>query len=226
MSALGGASRTLAPDVRARPGRTARQVVVLAGATFREAVRMKAFAAPLVFAATAVAASPFLPSDGTAAGAVRLAVSVSLVTASIFGTFAAVMIPSLLAAREARDRTAYLVATKPVPRWSLFVGRALGVTCVMAAMFAGMAALSWVFVRYTALREPGRNESDRAEAAEVLVARAAFPPEWQTGPIRFPVAGPKEPVTLAPGVKARWRFSLPRPRAGRLPPRPHGRNRW
>jgi hypothetical protein len=77
-----------------------------------------------------------------------------------------------------------------------------------------MAALSWVFVRYTALRQRGRSESDRAEAAEVLVARASLPPEWQTGPLRFPVAGPKEPVTLAPGMKVRWRFSLPRPRLG------------
>ncbi|MHC5058801.1 MAG: hypothetical protein ACYTKD_29440, partial [Planctomycetota bacterium] len=104
--------------------RTARQVLALAGGTLREAIRMKAFAAPAVFAATAVALSPFLPSDGTPGGAVRLAISVSLLTATIFGTFAAVMLAALVPAHEKRDRTGFLVATKPVPRWGLFAGRA------------------------------------------------------------------------------------------------------
>lgn len=203
-----------APEAGARPGRTVRQVITLARATFREAVRMKAFAAPVVFAATAAAAGPFLPSDGTPAGAVRLAISVSLVTASIFGAFAAVMLPSLLAAREARDRTAYLVATKPVPRSCLFLGRALGLSCVMAVMFAGMAVLSWVFVRYTALRESRRGDEARAEVAEVLAQRTAVLPVRETGAARSPVAGPKEPFTLGPGRRVKWRFSLPPPRAG------------
>ena len=197
-------------------GRTARQTLALAGGTFREAVRMKAFVAPAAFAATAAALSPFLPSDGTPSGAVRLAISVSLLTATVFGTFTAVMLAALIPARERRDRTAYLLATKPVPRWGLFAGRVLGLSAVLAAMFAGMAALSWAFVRYTAAREGSRGEEARAAVAEALVSRAEVRASWETGPVRRPRSGPEGPVELAPGAKARWCFSVP-PFASRLP---------
>jgi len=209
--------------------RTARQIFALAGGTFREAIRMKAFAAPTVFAVTAVALSPFLPSDGTPAGAVRLAVSVCLLTATIFGTFAAVMLAALLPAREKRDRTDFLVATKPVPRWGLYAGRALGLSAVLAAMFAGMAMLSWVFVRYTASREASRRDDDRAkvaetltvktessagdearaEVAEALTVRTETSAAWETGPVRLPDSGARKPVTMPRGSKLRWRFMLP-----------------
>jgi len=189
--------------------RTARQVFALAGGTLREAVRMKAFAAPAVFAATAVALSPFLPSDGTPAGAVRLAISVSLLTATIFGTFAAVMLASLLPAREKRDSTDFLVATKPVPRWGLFAGRALGISCALGAMFAGMAALSWGFVRYAAAREGAAGDEARAAVAEVLTVRAESSAAWETGPVRLPDSGPRAPVEMPPGSRLRWRFALP-----------------
>ncbi len=197
--------------------RTARQVRAVAGATFREAIRMKAFAVPVVFAATAVAASPFLPSDGTAEGAVRLAISVSLLTATIFGTFTAVLLASLMPAREARDNTAYLLATKPVPRWGLFAGKVLGISGVLAAMFCGMAALSWIFIRYTAARESARGESARAEVASALAVRSSVKPVWETGPVRTPRTGPKGPIELPPGRAVRWGFSLPLSRSRRRP---------
>jgi hypothetical protein len=175
---------------------------------------MKAFLLPVVCSATAIAASPFLPSDGTPSGAIRLAVSVSLVTASIFGTFAAVLLPALIAAREARDRTDYLVATKPVPRWAFFAGRVLGLSAVLGAVFFAAAALSWVFVKYTAARESGRGEGASAEVAEALATRRETPSDWETGAVRWPDSGPEGPFELAPGERAVWRFSLRRPAAG------------
>lgn len=189
--------------------RTARQVFALAGGTLREAIRMKAFAVPAVFAATALALSPFLPSDGTPSGAVRLAISMSLLTATIFGTFAAVMLAALLPAHEKRDSTDFLVATKPVPRWGLFAGRALGLSCVLTVMFVGMATLSWIFVRYTAAREGAGGDDARAEVTEALAVRVETPAAWETGPVRVPNAGPRGPVDLPPGAKLRWRFMLP-----------------
>ena len=221
-------------DLAHRPGtsvvspRRARQVLALAGGAFREAVRMKAFAGGAVFAAAAVAISPFLPSDGTPAGAVRLSITVSLLTASVFGTFAAVMLASLLPARESRDRTGYLLATKPVPRWGLFAGRVLGVSAVLAVMFAAMAILSWIFVRYTAARESGRSEAAALEVAEALAVRSGLGPVWETGPERRARSGPAGPRELPPGGKLRWRFAVyagpsrARPFGGRihLEPRP------
>jgi len=195
--------------------RTARQILALAGGTFREAIRMKAFAAPTVFAVTAVALSPFLPSDGTPGGAVRLAVSVCLLTATIFGTFAAVMLAALLPAREKRDSTDFLVATKPVPRWGLYAGRALGLSGVLVAMFAGMAVLSWVFVRYTGMRECSRGNDAPGEVAEALAVRTETSAAWETGPVRLPDAGARKPVTMPPGSKLRWRFMVP-PSARRM----------
>jgi len=189
--------------------RTARQVLALAGSTFREAIRMKAFAAPVAFAATAVALSPFLPSDGTPAGAVRLAISASLLTATIFGTAAAIMLAALLPARDKRDRTDFLVVTKPVPRWCLFAGRALGLSGVLAAMFVGMAALSWVFVTYTAVRAGSGGDDARIEAAEALVTRTERSAVWETGPVRLPDTGARKPVEMPPGSKLRWSFMLP-----------------
>lgn len=190
------------------PGRRARQVLALAGAAFREAVRMKAFAGGAVFAATAAAMSPFLPSDGTPAGAVRLAISVSLLTATAFGTFAAVMLASLLPAREYRDSTGFLLATKPVPRWGLFAGRALGISAVLAVMFAGMAILSWIFVRYTAARESRRGEAAAIEVAEALAVRSGVGPAWETGPERRARVGPGGPLSIPPGGRHRWAFDL------------------
>jgi hypothetical protein len=119
------------------------------------------------------------------------------------------MLAALVPAHEKRDRTGFLVATKPVPRWGLFAGRALGLSGVLAAMFAGMAALSWVFVIYTAAREGSAGDEARAEVAEALTVRAETSAAWETGPVRVPGSGARGPVDLPPGARLRWRFTLP-----------------
>jgi len=198
--------------------RTAGGVTAIASHTVREALRMKVLAVPAAFAATAAAAGPFLPTDGTPSGAVRVAVVASLAAASAFGTFAAIMLASLIYHRESRDRTSWLLVTKPVPRWALFAGRSLGLAGVSVVLFAGMALLSWLFARYASARELSRNPSASAELEESFAVRDCLGPSWETGPARAPQVGPAGPVELAPSSRVAWRFALPpsRPRGGVL----------
>jgi ABC-type transport system involved in multi-copper enzyme maturation permease subunit len=195
----------------------ARQIAALAATTTKQVLRMKAFAAPLLFALTAAVASPFLPSDGTAAGAVRLAISANLVTASVFGALTAVMLSALVYARETADRTGYLLATKPVPRWGLFAGRVVGLSAVMAVVLAVMTFLSWILVSYVASRELARSPDAEGELANILTARDSVEARWETGSVRLPSSGPKGAGVVTPGAKVRWQFSMPplRPASGR-----------
>jgi hypothetical protein len=186
-----------------------RQIAALAGTTFRQAIRMKVFAAPLVFALTVAVASPFLPSDGTPAGAVRLAISVNLVAAGLFGAVAAVMLSSVIYAREWRDRTDLLLATKPMPRWALYAGRSAGVAAVMVVVIAGMAALAWGLVSYVAARESARSADARAVIAEIVASRDTIGPVWETGPERAPQTKTEGLLRVPPGGTVQWRFSLP-----------------
>lgn len=189
-------------------------VIVLAWHTVREALRAKAFAIPVAFAVTAVVLSPFLPTDGTASGAVRLAIKVNLTVASAFGCFAAVMLGALTYHRESRDRTAWLIVTKPVPRWGIFIGRSLGLAALCTTAFAAMAFLAWIFVSFTAARELKRDPTAAPELEEAFSLRACIPPIRHTGPVREPTSGPREPFGLAGRGRAAWRFALP-------PYRPH-----
>lgn len=172
---------------------------------------MKAFAAPLVFALTAAAASPFLPSDGTPEGKVKLAITVSLATATIFAMIAAVLLSSLIPAGDARSRTDYLTTTKPVPRSCLFAGRVLGLCAVGGAMLAAMGAVTWLFAEYTAWRVGDRRE--------LLAVRRHVSAVWETGPARGPQEGPGLPVEIAPRSRVRLHFPVASAARRGVPPR-------
>jgi ABC-type transport system involved in multi-copper enzyme maturation permease subunit len=110
---------------------------VIAGATFREAVRARAFLGLLGFYAAAVALSPVI---GWISGTDGHIITTDLVMAlqSLAGVLVAIATASVLVHTEIQQKTLYTVLSRPLPRWWFVVGKFLGLA---GALLAGQALM-------------------------------------------------------------------------------------
>ena len=110
--------------------RTSRQLTALAKTTFREAIRDKVLYSLLFFAAllllVSMAMQEFTIGDqdkvvrSTALGAIRL-----------FGSIISVFLGIQLVYKELERKTIYTLAAKPLARWTLLLGKYLGLMGVL-----------------------------------------------------------------------------------------------
>ena len=157
-----------------------RQFTALAGCAWRESVRMKSFLALAFLAVCAMALSPFLPSDGTPQGRLRIAVSACMWSAAFFATVMAVLLPALLISREHETRSIFVLATKPVRPGMIILGKAAGALMVGASFLAVGGSLTWFVARALAWGSPETVE-------DCLVLRRALRAVRETGALLKPV---------------------------------------
>ena len=131
-----------------------KQFCALAGCAWRESVRMKSFLVLAFLAVCAMALSPFLPSDGTPQGRLRIAISACMWSAAFFATVMAVLLPALLLSREHDTRSIFVLATKPVRPGMIVLGKAGGALMVGAAFLAAGGLLTWFVARVLAWGSP------------------------------------------------------------------------
>jgi len=117
---------------------------VIAGATFRETVRARAFVLLLCFYAAAVMLSRVI---GWISGTDGHIVTTNLVMSlqSIAGVLVAVATASVLVHTEIQQKTLYTVLSRPLPRWHFVVGKFLGLA---GALVVGQAAMLAVGLLY------------------------------------------------------------------------------
>lgn len=110
---------------------------VIAGTTLREAVRNRVLLIALAFALVLV-----VLSMSAAALSIwersRLIIDVGLGAAGIVGSVAAIATTISTYANELRQRTAFSVLVRPIPRWSFVLGKYLGVLVTIEAMVTCM----------------------------------------------------------------------------------------
>lgn len=127
-------------------------ILVVAGATFREAVRSRAFLGLLgIFAVAALLTRVVGWISSTDGHEVALDLVLSL--QSIIGVLVAVATGTVLVQNEIQQKTLYTVLSRPLPRWRFVVGKYLGLAGALAAGQIAMAVigLGWVWATGAAL---------------------------------------------------------------------------
>jgi len=141
-----------------------------------EGLRMKIAVVFLVLLGTVVLSLPFsISGDSSLTGAVQSFMSYALTaTAVLLGMLSIFLSRSL--SDELVHRQAFLVLSKPIPRWQFVLGKWLGITLLNAAFLAFTGLAVYGMVRYLIHTHPPIDDHfDKQELNnEVLVARHAI----------------------------------------------------
>ena len=122
-------------------------ITIVAGATFREAVRSRAFIGLLIIFAICALLSRIVGWVSSTDGHV-VTTDLVLSLQSLIGVLVAVATGTALVQTEIQSRTLYTILSRPVERWQFVVGKFLGLAAALAAGQAAMAflGLAWLWV--------------------------------------------------------------------------------
>lgn len=149
----------------------------IARTTIAEGIRMKV---AVVFILLLVLILPTLPlassGDGTLKGQVQSFLNYSLTATWLLLSLLTIFMSCSTLANEIKNRQVHSVASKPVPRWQMLLGKWLGITLLNVALLAGAGVAVLVCVRYLEA-QPGLSSVDKqALRYEVLTARVPLRP--------------------------------------------------
>ena len=122
-------------------------ILIVAGATCREAVRSRAFLGLLlIFAVTALLTRVVGWVSATDGNIVALDLVMSL--QSVIGVLVAVATGTVLVQSEIQQKTLYTVLSRPLPRWRFVIGKYVGLAAALIAGQLAMAiiGLAWVWI--------------------------------------------------------------------------------
>jgi len=151
----------------------------------------------ILFALVAMGAAPLLPDDGTSAGRVRMVETVCLGATGFFIFVIAIFLSSSSLAREIEARRIYNLATKPVTRGGIILGKFIGAMIVNLALVAGMGLISYGAIRAAGLR---------AETDDVLASREAVVAWRLTPPAPPGPEGDSRLLDVSPDKPTIWSF--------------------
>ncbi len=138
-----------------------RRIAAIAGNTFTELTRLKAFYVLLIFALVLIGSSVFL-ARFTFQQEFQILQDVSLGAMSICTSLLAIVATARLLPQDLEDRTVYTILAKPVPRFEYLTGKLGGVLALLAVSTVVMAALFFAvlyFREQTVLIETTRQMS-------------------------------------------------------------------
>ena len=129
-------------------------ILVIADATFREAVRSRAFLGLLIIFAVCVALSRIVGWVSSTDGNL-VTTNIVLSLQSLIGVLVAVATGTALVQAEIQSRTLYTVLSRPLPRWQFVVGKFTGLSAALAAGQAAMLAIGLAYLWITGAKVTG-----------------------------------------------------------------------
>ena len=156
-----------------------RRIWAVARTTLREAVRTRTAGVILVTVLAVVVLSPFvLRSTGTLPERVRLVLNYSLSAVGFLLSILTVFLATSTLAGDIREKRIETIATKPIPRWQIVVGKWIGVMLLNVGLVVVAGVFSYVLVRHVIGRPSlakGHEEREQLEE-EVYAARHTVDP--------------------------------------------------
>ena len=118
------------------------QIFAIAGLTWRAALRFKLFLVIATLLILAVVGLPLIiKDDGTASGFTQIIMTYTLtVTAGLLG-LSTLWLSCGTLARDIEECQIQVVATKPVARWQIWIGKWLGIVSLNAALLGARRRL-------------------------------------------------------------------------------------
>lgn len=145
------------------------------GLTWKAALRFRLFLVIAVLLLATVIGLPLLiKDDGTARGFTQILLTYTLSTISALLGLSTLWLSCGTLARDIEECQMQVVATKPVGRWQIWLGKWLGILLLNAALLALSGACVYVLLQWRATKLPAKEQEVLRN--EVLVARGSMKP--------------------------------------------------
>lgn len=148
------------------------RILTIARLTWKSAFRYRIF---WVMALTLVGAVVGLPlvlkDDGTAKGLTQIVLTYTLSAVTVLLGFATLWLSCGTLARDVEECQIQMVASKPIARWQIWLGKWLGIVAINAMLLALSGATVYLLLEWRARRLPA--EEQQILKSEIFVARAA-----------------------------------------------------
>ncbi len=162
----------LAAETFAFPPRSWQRMLAVARLTIRAAFRYRLIVVLVVVLLAAVLVLPMvLKHDGTAEGFTQILLTYTLGVITALLSMVTLWLACGTLARDVDDCQMQVVATKPIPRWQIWVGKWIGILIVDALLLTVSAGAVFFLMQWRAKQLPP--EVQQVLHSKVLTARAS-----------------------------------------------------
>ncbi|HTV75667.1 MAG TPA: ABC transporter permease [Candidatus Baltobacteraceae bacterium] len=152
------------------------RIFAIAWLTWKAALRFKLFLVIAVLLILAVVGLPLvIKSDGTAQGFTQIILTYTLSAITALLGLSTLWLACGTLARDIEECQIQVVATKPIARWQIWLGKWLGIVTLNAALLAISGACVYGMLQWRATKLPEAEQKILRE--QVLVARGSAGPE-------------------------------------------------
>jgi len=152
------------------------QLLAIAGLTWKAALRFRLFLAIAVLLLVAVVGLPILiKDDGTARGFTQILLTYTLSAITALLGISTLWLSCGTLARDIEECQIQVVATKPVARWQIWLGKWLGIISLNAVLLVLSGGCVYGLLQWRATKLPP--DEQRTLRNEVLVARGSAKPD-------------------------------------------------
>src|ERR1019366_6859941 len=152
------------------------RIFAIAGLTWKAALRFKLFLVIATLLILAVVGLPLvIKDDGTAQGFTQIILTYTLTAITALLGISTLWLSCGTLARDIEECQIQVVATKPVARWQIWIGKWLGIISLNAALLAISGACVYGLLQWRAGHLPAAEQTVLRE--EVLVARGSARPQ-------------------------------------------------
>ena len=150
-------------------------LLAIAWLTWKAAFRFRLFLVVALLLLGSVVGLPLLiKDDGTARGFTQILLTYTLGTISALLGLSTLWLACGTLARDIEDCTVQVVATKPITRWQIWLGKWLGIMSLNAVLLSLSGASVYGLLQWRATRLPA--DEQKVLRSEVLVARGSIKP--------------------------------------------------
>src|SRR5665213_1174278 len=148
------------------------RILAIAWLTWKAALRFKLFIVIAVLLVLAVIGLPLvIKSDGTAEGFTQIILTYTLSAITGLLGLSTLWLACGTLARDIEECQIQVVATKPIARWQIWIGKWLGIVTLNAALLAISGACVFGMLQWRAGKLPVAEQQNLRE--QVLVARGS-----------------------------------------------------
>jgi hypothetical protein len=148
------------------------RILAISWLTWKAALRFRLFLVIAVLLILAVVGLPLvIKSDGTAQGFTQIILTYTLSAITVLLGLSTLWLSCGTLARDIEECQIQVVATKPIARWQIWLGKWLGIVTLNAALLAISGACIYGLLQWRATKLPAAEQTILRE--QVLVARGS-----------------------------------------------------
>jgi hypothetical protein len=148
------------------------RILAIAGLTWKAALRFKLFLVIAVLLVLAVVGLPLIiRTDGSAEGFTQIILTYTLSAITALLGFSTLWLSCGTLARDIEEGQIQVLATKPVARWQIWLGKWLGIVSLNAALLAISGGCVFGLLQWRASRQPAAVQ--RVLHEQIMVSRGS-----------------------------------------------------